>query len=239
MENRKNVAILLAAGRGSRMGSETEKQFLELGDKPLLYYSLKAFETSEVIDQVIIVTNKERIAYVEKAIVSNFHFTKVTAVIPGGSERYLSVWGGLKHIKSENKKRGYVFIHDSARALINTDIVKRAYEGVREYQACVVGMPAKDTIKIAGSDGFVESTPSRDKVWIIQTPQVFTLDSAYRAYEALIKENISDVTDDAMVVEKMLKIPIKLIKGSYENIKITTPEDLKVAESILEARNEI
>lgn len=232
MDKKSNIAIVLAAGKGSRMKSEIEKQFLVLGDKPLLYYSLKTFEESSVINQVIIVTNSDRISYVKEEILARFRFKKVIAVIKGGKERYLSVWEGLKYLHNY-EENGYVFIHDSARALVSEEILVRAYQGVMKFQACIVGMPTKDTVKIANDEGFVESTPKRSLVWNVQTPQVFTRDIVYEAYRLLIEAKIEDVTDDAMVVETMLRHPIKLIEGSYENFKITTPEDLVVAENLL------
>lgn len=232
MNKKSNIAIVLAAGKGSRMKSEIEKQFLVLGGKPLLYYSLKTFEESEIIDQVIVVTNADRITYVKEEIVEKYHLNKVRAVIKGGKERYLSVWEGLQYLDNQ-KEKGNVFIHDSARALVSEEILERAYQGVKEFKACAVGMPTKDTVKIVNDQGFVEHTPKRSLVWNVQTPQVFTMDIAYEAYKRLIKEKVEEVTDDAMVVETMLKLPIKLIEGSYENFKITTPEDLIMAENLL------
>jgi len=226
----KNIVILLAAGKGSRMGTKTQKQFLQLNNKPLLYYSLKTFEQSVLIDEVVLVTTKEHINYVKNEIIDLYHFTKVKNIIPGGNERYLSVWNGLQTIKNQ---QGYVFIHDSARAFLTEATIQRAYDCVKEHRACVVGVPSKDTVKISDAREYVESTPKRERVWIIQTPQVFSIEVAYQAYEKLIEKDVQDVTDDAMVVEQTLHVPVKLTMGSYENIKITTPEDMEMAEVLV------
>ena len=128
---------------------------------------------------------------------------------------------------------GYVFIHDGARPFVNDTILHRAYDAVSQYKACVVGMPVKDTIKIAGEDGFAKETPNRSLVWAVQTPQVFDVALIKEAYSKLMECDDIPVTDDAMVAEQMLGTKVKLVEGSYENIKITTPEDLIIAESFL------
>lgn len=230
----KTTAIVLAAGQGKRMHSDVRKQYLLLRDRPLLYYSLKVFQES-FADEIILVVGKNEEAYCRREIVEKFHFTKVTKIVEGGRERYHSVANGLREADAE----GYVFIHDGARPFLTQEILLRAYEAVREHHACIVGMPVKDTIKIADENGFAQTAPNRDRIWQVQTPQVFTAELAKRAYEELlIKEEALQsqgiqITDDAMVVETLLHHPVKLVEGSYENIKITTPEDLKVAESFL------
>ena len=137
----------------------------------------------------------------------------------GGKERYHSVWNGLQKVQHD----GYVFIHDGARPFINEEILERAYKDVENCKACVVGMPVKDTIKVADADGYVEHTPDRRLLWMIQTPQVFEIALVKKAYELLMQQEDAQVTDDAMVVEQMLGHSVKLTLGSYENIKITTP----------------
>ena len=125
---------------------------------------------------------------------------------------------------------GYVFIHDGARPFVDEAMIARVYEEVCAFHACVVGMPVKDTIKIADEDGFVKETPDRSRVWMVQTPQVFETAIVKQAYSKLMETEKTNVTDDAMVVEQMMQIPVKFVEGSYENIKITTPEDLKIGE---------
>ena len=157
---------------------------------------------------------------------------KVKKIVSGGAERYDSVWNGLQETKAD----GFVFIHDGARPFVDGEIIRRGYECVSADRACVAGMPAKDTVKIADENGFVADTPDRSKVWIVQTPQVFETALVKEAYRLLMEKGHSAVTDDAMVVEQMLHFPIRLFYGSYENIKITTPEDLGTAEGFLKNR---
>ena len=230
----KTVAVVLAAGQGKRMHSNVQKQYLLLQDKPVIFYALKTFQDS-FIDEIILVTGKGEEAYCQKEIVEKYHFSKVKKIVAGGRERYHSVASGLNAIEGE----GYVFIHDGARPFVTQEILLRAYDAVKEYRACVVGMPVKDTIKIVDENKFAKMTPNRETIWQIQTPQVFDIKLAKEAYGRLIeeedelKEKGIRITDDAMVVETLLQHPVKLVEGSYENIKITTPEDLNIARYLI------
>lgn len=226
------TAIVLSAGKGSRMESDVRKQYLELDGYPMIYYSLKAFQDSPVIDEIYLVVGTGEDNYCRTEIVEKYNLTKVSRILIGGAERYLSVWSGVQELPES----GYVFIHDGARPLVDEEIISRAFAKVQEDKACVVGMPVKDTIKIADEAEFVESTPDRSKLWAVQTPQVFSDQIVKSAYSMLMRKSYISVTDDAMVVEQMLQYPIRLVRGSYENIKVTTPEDLKIAESFLKAR---
>lgn len=239
MKKVKTTAIILAAGQGKRMNSAVQKQYLLIADKPVLYYSLKAFEES-MIDDIVLVTGSAEVDFCRKEIVEEYGISKVRCVTSGGAERYHSVACGLLAVKWECD---YVFIHDGARPFVDHDILERAYRSVQEASACVVGMPVKDTIKIADKNGYVQHTPERSLVWQIQTPQVFEKELISTAYEKLIAQeellkaaNIS-ITDDAMVVEYFMNMPVKLVEGSYQNIKITTPEDLKTAEAFMASKS--
>ena len=236
---KKCTAIILAAGQGKRMGGKVQKQYLELLGHPILYYSLAAFQDSPLIDSMLLVTGAAEIPYVQQEIVEKYHFSKVRAVVEGGTERYASVWKGLQALENElteEEKDGYVFIHDGVRPFVHEEILSRAFDAVEKYHACVVGMPSKDTVKLADEEGFVAVTPARSLVWSIQTPQVFDFRLAYQAYAQLERSGRSDVTDDAMIVEAFTETKVRLVEGSYENIKITTPEDLKIAEAFLKRR---
>ena len=230
----KIVAIILAAGKGSRMKSDIQKQYLLIKDRPVLYYSLKAFEDS-FIDEIVLVTGEEEIPYCRDEIVKKYAFTKVTKIVAGGKERYHSVYAGLQAIEDCD----YVFIHDGARPFVTEQILTRAYETVKKEHACVVGMPVKDTIKLADESGYAADTPRRDLLWIVQTPQVFSFSLIKEAYTAFLKQEQEllargiKMTDDAMVAEMFSDKKIRLVEGSYENIKITTPEDLRIAEVFL------
>ena len=221
----KNVAIVLAAGQGKRMQSKVQKQFLLIKEKPVLYYTLNAFENSPVITDIILVTGKDEIEYCQKEIVDKYGFKKVCKIVAGGKERYHSVHHGLQAVEEAD----YAFMHDGARPFVDNDMIERAYEAVKEHKACVIGMPVKDTIKIADKNGFASQTPDRKKVWQVQTPQTFEFQLIKDAYSRLLEEEPEGITDDAMVVETMTDCKVKLVEGSYRNIKITTPEDLEIA----------
>lgn len=233
MEEKKYcTAIVLAAGSGKRMGTKVHKQYLLMGEKPVLYYSLRAFEDSRRIDEIILVCGVGEEEYCRQEIVEKYGISKVCKIIPGGAERYHSVWNGLQETAD-----GYVFIHDGARPFVDEEMIERAYECVSEHLACVAGMPSKDTVKISDPHNIVTDTPDRSSVWIVQTPQVFDTGLIKKAYAMLMEQEEITVTDDAMAAEQMLKIPVHLFYGSYENIKITTPEDLEIAEVFLKRRS--
>ena len=226
------TAIVVAAGQGKRMGGKVEKQFLELQGKPIVYYSLAAFQRSPLIDHVILVSKEEQIAYCQKEIVEKYGLSKVDSIVAGGAERYFSVWKGLKVMEdemSQEDREGYVFVHDGVRPFVEEEMLERAVEAVEKYQACVIGMPVKETIKVSDEEGFVDYTPARKLVWSIQTPQVFQFRIVRDAYQALIDSGRSDMTDDAMIVETFADMRVKIVEGDYHNINLTTAEDLEVA----------
>ena len=225
----KCTAIVLAAGQGKRMNSSVQKQFLILKGKPLLYYSLDCFQKSKEIEDIILVTGKECIDFCKQEIIELYGFTKVSKVVAGGKERYDSVYAGLCACEDSD----YVFIHDGARPFVTEEIISRVKAAALEFQACIAGMPSKDTVKIADSNQMVKETPNRSTVWNIQTPQAFSYALIKEAHEIARTKNMETITDDAMVVETMTGKKVKLVNSSYENIKITTPEDMKIAESFV------
>mgnify|MGYP002765227008 FL=1 len=229
MEKQKYTAIVLAAGSGKRMNSKVHKQYLIIQDRPVLYYSLKEFEDSAV-DEIVLVVGKGEEEFCRREIVDKYGISKVKAIVEGGKERYHSVFEGLKQTSDAD----YVLIHDGARPFVNQDIIRRCMQEVQKYQACVVGMPVKDTIKIADEEGYAKQTPDRKNVWMIQTPQTFSYALIYEAYEEMLKTEDTAITDDAMVLERIKGKKSKLIEGSYRNIKITTPEDLLIANVYLQ-----
>ena len=230
MNREKCTAVVLAAGKGSRMGTKIQKQYLEICGKPVLYYSLAAFAASPIIDEIVLVTGEGKTDYCRKNIIDAYGITKVNKIVVGGKERYESVYKALREIEPE----GYVFIHDGARPFVDESIIERTYQAVKEYRACVAGMPSKDTVKIVDENDFAVNTPERRFVWCIQTPQVFETELITQAYKNLMEHDRENVTDDAMVVEQEMQIPVKLYEGSYCNIKITTPEDLDTAKGFIE-----
>ena len=216
-------AIILAAGRGQRMGTELPKQFLSMGDDMLLTKTIRVFEESRVIQDIVLVTSEEWIGFCRTEIVEREGFRKIRKIVAGGKERYDSVYQGLLACPNAD----YVFIHDGARPFVTEDILVRTQEAVEKYDACAVGVPSKDTVKIVDENGFVESTPPRKNVWNIQTPQAFSYPLIRAAYEVVRDNNMTGITDDAMIVERSKLAKVKLVMGSYYNIKITTPEDMK------------
>lgn len=206
----------------------------------MIWYSLQAVEKSEIIDDCILVTGAEDISRVRREIVERYGFSKVGAVTAGGRERYESVYRALCAIEGGEmpvpNRDGYVFIHDGARPFLTEVMLKDTYEEVCRYHACVAAVPVKDTVKIADENGFAVQTPARSCVWAVQTPQVFDIQLITCAYQKLFKQPEAlrgEITDDAMVAEMMMGTSAKLVKSSYSNIKITTPEDLRAAQSLL------
>lgn len=225
-------AVVLAAGQGRRMQARVQKQFLTVNGYPVLYYCLKAFQES-FVDDIVLVTGEADIPYCKKEIVEHYGFSKVQKVIPGGEERFHSVYEGLKACKNAD----YVLIHDGARPMVTEEIMERTIKAARQFQGAAAAMPVKDTIKVADDQGFVSATPNRSSLWMMQTPQTFSRPVILEAYEKLIEQEKDGhavaVTDDAMVLEYISGGKVKLVEGSYENIKITTPSDLKIAEIFL------
>ena len=229
----KITAVVLAAGAGKRMHSDVHKQYMMLAGRPVLFYALQAFAESAVTDIVAVVGAGE-IDYCRKEIVEKYHIQKVCAVVEGGRERYHSVYEGLKAADGSD----YVLIHDGARPLVTADIISRSIACVREGDSCVVGMPVKDTIKVVGADGFAKETPKRSSLWQIQTPQTFPYGRIREAYEKVMAQGDSAVTDDAMMLETAFGEQVRVIEGSYQNLKITTPEDIMAAELYLNRKSE-
>ena len=234
----RTAAVVLAAGSGKRMNAGEKKQYMEIAGRPVLYYSLKAFEES-FIDEIVLVVSQDEIEQVQESYVNQYGFQKISRIVVGGKERYHSVACGLQAVRQDCD---FVFIHDSARPMLTQEILQRAYQAVQEEEACVVGVPSKDTVKIADEQGYVSVTPNRSLVWNVQTPQVFSYPLVYSAYEELLQKEQEllaagvQITDDAMVVEHLAHHKVKLVEGSYENIKITTPEDVQIAERYLQSR---
>lgn len=289
------TAILLAAGRGTRMGSGIRKQFMELAGRPVLSWSLSVLALSPIVTEIVLVipagggANKsaeEEQEHIRRLFIDPLPeaaAAKMRALVPGGAERYNSVYNGLEAIQWPCD---YVFIHDGARPLITEEMLEKLFRAVQEYKAVVAASPSKDTVKITDDSGFVQSTPDRSRVWNIQTPQCFEYELVKSSYEKIIgaasdaapaaaetdsarttelnragADAASDaapatafadfagaghqnrqaplkITDDAMVVEYASDTKVRPVDTGYQNIKITTPEDLLVAEVFLRKRTE-
>ncbi|MBU3146713.1 2-C-methyl-D-erythritol 4-phosphate cytidylyltransferase [Clostridium sp. CF012] len=224
----RNCAIIMAAGKGSRMGQSINKQYLKINGHPILYYTLKAFTQSDCIDEIIVVVPEGEVDYCREEIINKYNFLKVVDVIVGGLERQHSVLKGLKALRNCE----IVLIHDGARPFINESIIKSAVLYANLYGATACGVKPKDTIKIVDSLGFSMQTPDREMLLCVQTPQAFKYELILKCHMKISEEGIR-VTDDTMVVERYGN-KVYLYEGSYNNIKITTPEDLEMGKQILE-----
>ena len=229
------AAVVLAGGRGTRMGTETPKQFLEIAGKPMIWHTLKAFEESDA-DELVLVAPEGGAEYCRKEIVEKYGFRKVRHIVEGGAERYDSVYAGLLALRDSGCS--LVAVQDGARCMVTPDIIRRSYEAAEQYGACVIAVPSKDTIKLADDEGFAAETLPRQRLWTIQTPQTFRYDLCLRAYSIMMSspETKEGVTDDAMAVERFTDTKVKLVMGDYRNIKVTTKEDLAAAETYLRER---
>lgn len=225
----KITAIILAAGKGSRMKSDTPKQFMELEDRPVLYYSLHAFEES-CVDNIVIVTIPEMIEYIKKEIVEKYSISKVSDVINGSVARYLSVYEGLLVAKDAD----YVLVHDSARPFVSIGMINSIVDAVKEKKAVIPAVPVKDTIKQIDEAGYVNHTPDRNGLVAVQTPQAFIYDRYVKAYDKINKDVVDEtITDDSCVWERFVGEPVFVINGEETNIKITTPEDFYIGKTLI------
>ena len=231
------AAIILAAGVGARMKSATPKQFLQLAGKPVFLYSLKAFD--ELADRIVLVTGRDWFDWCEEQIASE-KLRHSVQLVEGGKTRYESSLAGVKAVPGCD----ILMIHDAARACVSREVIEASIRSAREKGSGVAAVPLKDTVKEADGNGEVIATPDRSRLRIIQTPQSFTRELILPAFSRL-EEALNDpektaqldsITDDAMLVERFTGHPVFLSQGSYENIKLTTPEDLLLAEAFLKRR---
>jgi len=220
--------VIVAAGSGKRMGGQRNKLWLPLAGEPILAHTVRLFAAHQDVDQIVLVVSEQDYADVlqwlnEEAI--------QLAVVLGGAERQDSVRNGLAALSADCS---YVLVHDAARPFVTREQISKMINQVEHDQAVIMAVPVKDTIKVVGSTGIVESTPARESLWAIQTPQAFRMSLLREAHE-VAQQSGRLGTDDAMLVE-WLGHPVKIMPGSYENIKITTPDDLWLGEEILRKR---
>lgn len=223
----KTTVLLMAAGSGKRMGGSVKKQYIKLDGKEILRHTAQVFETCELIDEIVVVTPEDEVQYVGELLAD---CKKLKCVVEGGSERQYSVYNGLKAAEDCD----IVLIHDGVRPFVTHKGIEDCVECVKRSGACVLGVPVKDTIKICDEDGNIVSTPKRSLVWAAQTPQCFSYNMIYDAYKKAAVDGFLG-TDDASVAE-YCGIEVCMVKGDYDNIKITTPEDIAIGEQILRKR---
>jgi 2-C-methyl-D-erythritol 4-phosphate cytidylyltransferase len=228
----KITAIIAGGGSGKRMGSQDNKLFVEIAGTALLALTVKTFDSAEMIDEIIIAVPADEIERT-KTLIMKQSFKKVSHVIAGGQTRQASVFNGLQSVSADTD---VVVIHDGARPFVTKEIIARAVDSLKACKAAVVGMPVKDTIKTVNESGFIINTLNRNLLWQAQTPQVFDAQLIKEAYRLAQKDGFQ-ATDDSSLVERLGE-RVKMIQGSYDNIKITTPEDIITAEAILRSKKQ-
>jgi 2-C-methyl-D-erythritol 4-phosphate cytidylyltransferase len=224
----KTIALITAAGKGQRMKSLTPKQYLDLGGRPVLARTLQVFEDCPSVDGIYLIVPPEQMDTVQRDIVEKYLFRKVLKVVRGGKMRQQSVWNGLQAIRSPCS---IVVVHDGVRPFISRRLIEQSIKEAQKNGAAVVAVSAKDTVKRAAKGKKVQTLP-RDEIWLAQTPQSFQFPLLMKAYQKAHQEEVLG-TDDAFLVER-LGHPVTLITGDYTNIKITTPDDLIMAEALWE-----
>ncbi len=227
-----NSAIIVAAGLGTRMGSDTTKQLMCVGAYPIIVRTVKQFEACDDIDEIIIVSRREEFDTIG-GFIKQYGFKKITHVVSGGDTRQASVLHGLSKV---DKRSEFVTIHDGVRCLITPSQITQVCRTAYRYGAATAACVSKDTVKMSDGKGFIKETVDRDLVWMAQTPQIFNTDM-YKTAAYSAKKDGFTATDDNSLAERM-GFRVFLCDTGYENLKITTPEDIFTAESILKARGE-
>lgn len=220
-------AIVVAGGKGERMGGEVPKQFMEVMGKPVLSYTIHALSACPEISEIIIVTLGDYLVFC-KDLVDEFRFQKVSKIICGGKQRQDSVYNGLLELSEDVR---YVAVHDGVRPLVEPGIVSACIAAAKQHGAAAAAVKSKDTVKITDNEQMITATADRETLWFVQTPQVFERELLLEAHRSAIEAQVH-ATDDCMLVERLGR-PIKLVEGNYENIKITTPQDLFIMEGLL------
>jgi 2-C-methyl-D-erythritol 4-phosphate cytidylyltransferase/2-C-methyl-D-erythritol 4-phosphate cytidylyltransferase/2-C-methyl-D-erythritol 2,4-cyclodiphosphate synthase len=226
------VAVIVAAGRGTRMRSVVSKQFLPLGGKPVWVHGAAVMDRMEETAEIVVVVPRDEVERIRREA-AEYGLRKVTAVVPGGRDRQESVRAGISALSGRAE---WVMVHDAARPFVSAELIRRVQTAARECGAAVPGVPVKDTVKRADSAGFVEETPERSSLWAVQTPQAFRFELLWRAHEEALRDGYAG-TDDASLVERLGE-RVRVVAGDDRNFKITTPEDFAMAERLaIEAEN--
>lgn len=226
--NSKVCVLIPAAGKGSRMAHSVKKPYLKLAQKPILAHTIQRFEQNSAVDAIFVIVDRDDFRECRSAVLRPYPFTKVQELVGGGETRQRSVYNGVRALSADVD---FVIVHDAVRPFVTDDIIFACLTAADTYGAAVAAVPVKDTIKVANEDRFIVETPVRDQLWAVQTPQVFRKSLLEEAHQAAHAHQLT-ATDDASLVEQ-LGFPVKLVKGSYANLKITTPIDLRVAEVLI------
>ena len=226
--NSKVCALIPAAGKGSRMERSVKKPYLKLAQKPILAHTIQRFEENTAVDAIFVIVDQDDFSECHTTVLRPYPFTKVQEFVEGGETRQMSVYNGVRALSADVD---FVIVHDGVRPFVTDDIIFACLTAADEYGAAVAAVPVKDTIKVANQDNLIVETPAREQLWAVQTPQVFRKSLLEEAHQAAQTHKLT-ATDDASLVEQ-LGFPVKLVMGSYANLKITTPIDLQVAEVLI------
>ncbi len=226
--NSKVCTLIPAAGKGSRMAHSVKKPYLELARKPILAHTIQRFEENSAVDAIFVIVDQADFSECDATVLRPYAFTKVQKLVDGGETRQISVYNGIRALSADVD---FVIVHDGVRPFVTDEVIFACLAAADECGAAVAAVPVKDTIKIANPDRFIVETPAREQLWAVQTPQVFRKSLLEEAHQAAHARQLT-ATDDASLVEQ-LGFPVKLVKGSYANLKITTPVDLQIAEVLL------
>ena len=226
--NSKVCTLIPAAGKGSRMAHSVKKPYLELAQKPILAHTIQRFEQNSAVDAIFVIVDQADFSECQATVLRPYAFTKVQKLVNGGETRQMSVYNGIRALSTDVD---FVIVHDGVRPFVTDEVIFACLAAADECGAAVAAVPVKDTIKIANADRFIVETPAREQLWAVQTPQVFRKSLLEEAHQAAQAQQLT-ATDDASLVEQ-LGFPVKLVKGSYANVKITTPVDLQIAEVLL------
>ena len=224
----KTVVIIPAGGTGRRMGGEIPKQYLSLAGLPILVHTLRAFQHSPLVDEIFLVVPAGDVTEVRQDLVERYNFSRVSLVIAGGRERQDSVRNALAHVRDEHE---IILVHDGVRPFVTGELIEGAVAAAKGFGAAIVGIPVRDTVKAVDATGRVVQTVQREGLWLTQTPQAFRREVILAAYERAAADEFYG-TDDASLVERT-GIPVRMIPGDADNIKVTTPEDLERGERII------
>lgn len=226
--NSKICVLIPAAGEGSRLESAVKKPYLTLAQKPILARTIQQFEQNTAVDEIFVIVNEADFEICNTTVLEPYAFQKVRGLVAGGATRQLSVYNGIRALPADTD---FVIVHDGVRPFVTDETIFACLDAAAAWGAAVAAVPAKETIKISNAEGFIVETPNRERLWTVQTPQVFRKSLLAEAHQTAEEKQLT-ATDDAVLVEQ-LGYPVKLVKGSYANLKITTPEDLRIAEAFL------
>ena len=221
----KTVVIIPAGGTGRRMGGEIPKQYLSLAGIPILVHTLRKFQHSPLVDELVLVVPGGDVAEIRRDMVERYDLSKISLIIAGGRERQDSVRNALAHVRDDHE---IILVHDGVRPFVTGALIERAVAGAKAFGAVTAGIPVRDTVKAVDAAGRVVNTVQREGLWLTQTPQAFRREVILAAYERAAADGFYG-TDDASLVERM-DIPVRMIPGDVDNIKVTTPEDLDLGE---------